>query len=152
MHSLLFRYFKRFCLAYKKEEKYGEKSISYYSFVWSNTVPLSNVCFYSTVWESNDFMGFFLWFFMHFPMSIWMTQLSENKFSVWLIWCKGIWFYGVMLTSTLGLTMTLTFSSISFYNISYYFKLQHSFCHIVYVRNPTIVHCQCCRSVVYFLT
>ena len=40
IHSLLFKYFKRFCLAYKIEEKFGEKIISYYSHVWSNTVPL----------------------------------------------------------------------------------------------------------------
>ena len=44
---------------------------------------------------------------------------------------KGIWFYGVMLSSTLGLAMTLTFSSISFNNILYYFKQHYSFCHIV---------------------
>ena len=29
MDSLLFKYFERFCLAYKIEEKYGEKNISY---------------------------------------------------------------------------------------------------------------------------
>ena len=40
IHSLLFKYFKRFCLAYKIEEKFGEKDYNYYFHVWSNTIPL----------------------------------------------------------------------------------------------------------------
>ena len=40
IHGLLFKYFKRFCLAYKIEENVVKKIISYRFHVWSNTVPL----------------------------------------------------------------------------------------------------------------
>ena len=38
MHSLLFKYFKRFCLAYKIEEKYGEKN---YHLLFSRMIKYS---------------------------------------------------------------------------------------------------------------
>ena len=39
MHILLFEYFKRFCLTYKKDDKNGKKNY-YYPRIWLNTVPL----------------------------------------------------------------------------------------------------------------
>ena len=43
IHSLLFKYFKRFCLAYKIEEKFGEKD---YKLLFSRMIKYSpSACF-----------------------------------------------------------------------------------------------------------
>ena len=43
IHSLLFEYFKRFCLAYKIEEKFGEKD---YKLLFSRMIKYSpSACF-----------------------------------------------------------------------------------------------------------